>query len=126
MSHLPGHSRRALVAAAAASALAPRAEARKRKRKPKPKPEPLAWVKATPTEVIFAANNAGLIYGMSAKLWYPPAGPRDLSGTSFFEFGTPESDIRKFMRSGLASLASAILSNAGFDVPADRIDVAVV
>src|SRR3712207_5029732 len=114
---LAGLSRRAFVVASALAAIAPSAAAARRR---KPAPEALLAI------AIQGVRNTtgGFSWGFQARLQHPASGfTKDLDGGTSTTVTSSQEQARKAIISGVRSNARTFLSQAGHDVPEDRIAV---
>jgi hypothetical protein len=132
MSLLPGHSRRALVAATAALAAAPAVEAKKKKRKrkkkapaPPPPPPPLATALMTVSSV----NDIGDAFGCAmAGAWRHLASETsaELNVSLIAPVETTGNAVQAFLVTALQGVISIELANNALDVPPERIAVTLI
>lgn len=121
--------RAAVAAAATLAALAPAADARKRRRRPPP--PPLAFLAIAITQIELATVNGQRFFRWTyqAQLRAPSFGDftRDLTDT-VAGTGLTESQeaTRAALVGGARSLARVFLTDAGHDVPEDRIAVVLL
>jgi hypothetical protein len=125
-----GLTRRALVAAPAFAAVAPAAGARrKRKRKKTREPPPLASAVAILTDIAVFTSDSERMFSCHVEwVMIYPAGPASLGAvfTMNVAAATTGQQKRAALASEVRNRVVQALEARGFDVPADRVDVALI